>query len=65
MADDRPIVYGATLGCFPAGQEDYAASLRLCERAQAADRVRATFGKLWKKEAADRPPDFTNVGSWE
>ena len=61
LADDEPIVYGATLGCFPAGQEDYTASLRQCERAQAADRVRATFGKLWKQQPVDRPPDFSIV----
>lgn len=61
LASDAPIVYGATLGCFPAGAEDYLASLRQCERAQGADRLRATFGKLWKQEPVDRPPDFTIV----
>ncbi len=61
LAQGEPIIYGATLGCFPAGSEDYAASLRQCERAQAADRIRSTFGKLWQRDAVDRPPDFTVV----
>lgn len=61
LAGDAPIVYGATLGCFPAGRDDYAAGLRHCATAQAADRIRATLGKLWPREAVDRPADFTIV----
>lgn len=61
LSVDAPIVYGATLGCFLAGADDYSTGLRQCGIAQGADRIRATLGKLWKQETADRPPDFTIV----
>ncbi len=61
IRDGSRIVYGATLGCLPAGEEDFAARLWQCRRAQGTDRVVATLRKLGDNRPFDRPPDFTNL----
>ncbi len=55
------IIYGATLGCFPGGTENYSARLISCSLAQGRERLAVNLRK-WRKPAAhDRPPDFTCV----
>ncbi|MBA3960676.1 MAG: hypothetical protein H0X40_02085 [Chthoniobacterales bacterium] len=52
------VVYGATLGCFPAGTENYLIRLGQCGFAQGWERLRANLGRAEEK---DRPPDHTVV----
>ncbi len=52
------VVYGATLGCFPAGTENYLVRLGQCGLAQGWERLRANLGRAEEK---DRPPDHTAV----
>lgn len=61
LAGNAPIIYGATLGCFPAAGENYASRLRACALAQGADRLRSILHKFGGGEAVDRPPDFSVV----
>jgi hypothetical protein len=55
------IIYGATLGCFPGGTENYTARLAACSFAQGLERLAVNAAKWRKREAHDRPPDFTVV----
>lgn len=55
------VVYGATLGCFPAREENYSARLVQCALAQGIDRLQATARKIRGRSLPDRPPDFTVV----
>ncbi len=55
------IIYGATLGCFPGGTENYSARLISCSFAQGLERLGANLKKLRKPAGHDRPPDFTRV----
>ena len=55
------VIYGATLGCFPGGTENYSARLLSCSFAQGLERLAVNLSK-WRKPAMhDRPPDFTRV----
>ncbi|MBA3543233.1 MAG: hypothetical protein H0T83_02150 [Chthoniobacterales bacterium] len=53
--------YGATMGCFDAGADDYSRRLAQCRVAQAGDRLRATARKLFRRPAPVRPKDFEVV----
>ncbi len=49
--------YGATLGRFDAGAENYARRLLQCSAAQGADRLQETTRKLLRRPAISRPGD--------
>lgn len=53
--------YGATLGCFEIGQEDYRRRLLQCRAAQGADRMHATVRKFLRRAPVTRPKDFEPV----
>ncbi len=55
------IVYGATLGCLPAREENYSVRLVQCALAQGIDRLQSTARKIRGESLADRPADFTVV----
>ena len=50
--------YGATLGCFEKGTEDYRRRLFQCSAAQSLDRFRATLRKIFRRPPPKRPSDF-------
>ncbi|HEY1583651.1 MAG TPA: hypothetical protein VGF73_11195 [Chthoniobacterales bacterium] len=54
----KKTAYGATLGCFQAGAENYGRRLRQCSAAQGADRLRETVRKILRRPARVRPRDF-------
>ena len=51
-------VYGATIGCFEARQENYSLRLFQSSAAQGADRIRETARKLLRRPPTVRPKDF-------
>ena len=51
-------VYGATMGCFEASQENYSLRLLQSSAAQGADRIRETARKLLRRPPTVRPKDF-------
>jgi len=51
-------VYGATLGCFEAGQDNYSLRLLQSSAAQGADRIREPARKLLRRPPTVRPKDF-------
>lgn len=51
-------VYGATMGCFEARQENYSLRLFQSSAAQGADRIRETARKLLRRPPTVRPKDF-------
>jgi len=53
--------YGATLGCFRAGDENYARRLLQCSVAQGVDRIRETTRKIFRRPATVRPKDYEPV----
>ncbi len=55
--------YGATMGCFEAGQENYRRRLVECEAAQLRDRIRETARKLLHRSPLARPKDFEVVAT--
>lgn len=55
------VVYGATLGCLPAREENYSARLMQCALAQGIDRLQATARKIRGRTLPNRPADFTIV----
>ncbi len=57
--DDARLIYGATLGCFPGGTENYAARLVSCSVAQGLERLAVNAGRWRRPSEQDRPPDFT------
>ncbi|HEY3663007.1 MAG TPA: hypothetical protein VGL24_07630 [Chthoniobacterales bacterium] len=59
--DDARVAYGATLGCFHAGEENYRQRLAQCRAAQGADRLRETARKLLRQPPVRRPKDFAMV----
>ena len=50
--------YGATMGCFQAGRENYSLRLLQSSAAQGADRIRETARKILRRPATVRPKDF-------
>lgn len=56
----RRRAYGATLGCFEAGAENYRRTLLECSLAQGADRVRETIRKTLRRPPRERPRDFAS-----
>lgn len=50
--------YGATLGCFEAGRENYSHRLLQCSAAQGADRIRENARKILRRPPLRRPKDF-------
>jgi predicted O-methyltransferase YrrM len=52
-------VYGATMGCFEAGQENYSLRLVQSSAAQGADRIRETTRKILRRPSTVRSKDFT------
>jgi predicted O-methyltransferase YrrM len=50
--------YGATLGCFEAGRENYSRRLLQCSAAQGADRIRENARKILRRPPLVRPKDF-------
>lgn len=61
LPENGRIIYGATLGCFPGGTENYAARLVSCSFAQGLERLTVNLSKWRQSPARDRPPDFTRV----
>ncbi len=55
------VVYGATLGCFPASEESYSVRLMQCALAQGIDRIQASARKARGRSLPERPADFTLV----
>ena len=55
--------YGATMGCFKGGRENYRRRLRECEAAQLRDRIRETARKLLRRPPLERPKDFEVVST--
>ena len=53
--------YGATMGCFRSGDENYARRLRQCSAAQLIDRVHETVRRIRRQPAIVRPKDFESV----
>ncbi len=53
--------YGATMGCFLAGDDDYHRRLQQCRAAQGRDRLRATARKILHRLPIRRPADFEVV----
>jgi predicted O-methyltransferase YrrM len=58
---DTRWAYGATLGCFPPGGEDYTRCLLQCGVAQATERSREIWRKAWGGPARVRAKDFASV----
>ncbi|MGH8093097.1 MAG: hypothetical protein ACREIF_06460 [Chthoniobacterales bacterium] len=58
---DARRAYGATMGCFEAGQENYRRRLRECEAAQLCDRFHETARKMMHRPSLARPKDFDVV----
>lgn len=57
--------YGATMGCFLAGDDDYHRRVQQCRAAQGRDRLRATARKIFHRSPPRRPADFEVVpGGW-
>lgn len=54
---DRPVVYGATLVCFPAQAENYLVRLLQCSCAQGWERLLVNLGRIHGE--GPRPPDFS------
>ena len=54
-------VYGATMGCFEASQENYSLRLLQSSAAQGADRIRETARKLFRRPPTVRPKDFATL----
>ena len=50
--------YGATLGCFEAGRENYSRRLLQCSAAQGADRIREHARQILRRPPLVRPKDF-------
>lgn len=61
LPDARRIVYGATMGCFPAGAENFGARLFRCGVTEAMERLRVNLGMMPPDSAQVRPPDLTAV----
>lgn len=53
--------YGATLGCFEAGHENYSLRLLQSRGAQGADRIRETARKILRHPPTVRPKDFETL----
>jgi hypothetical protein len=51
-------VYGATMGCLEASQENYSLRLLQSSAAQGADRIRETARKILRRPPTVRPKDF-------
>ena len=54
-------VYGATMGCFEAGRENYSLRLLQSSAAQGADRIRETARKILRRPPTVRPKDFETL----
>ena len=50
--------YGATMGCFEAGRENYSLRFLQSSAAQGADRIRETVRKILRRPSTVRPKDF-------
>lgn len=61
VPDARRIVYGATMGCFPGGSENFRAGLFRCGVTEAVERLRVNLGMMPPDSALVRPPDLTVV----
>lgn len=56
----KTFAYGATLGCFENGEENYRRRLWQCRIAQGGDRLRATVRKILRRPPQVRPKDFAS-----
>ena len=61
VPDARRIVYGATMGCFPAGPANFRAGLFRCAVKESMERLRVNLGMMPPDSALVRPPDLTVV----
>ena len=59
--NDLHRAYGATMGCFRGGDENYARRLLQCSAAQLIDRARETVRRIRHRPAIVRPKDFESV----
>jgi hypothetical protein len=53
--------YGATMGCFRSGDENYGRRLRQCSAAQLIDRIHETLRRMRRQPAMVRPKDFESM----
>jgi hypothetical protein len=53
--------YGATMGRFEPGEENYKLRLLQCQAAQGAERIRATLRKILQRAPVVRPADFQSI----